>query len=119
MPTAATLRRSLLSCDAVPPGGGRQLLFAQAPRGSGRHGSWGRRAPCVSEALERRVLFASIVVTDLGDNTTIDRKVTLREAIQAAETDTSVDGSAAGAGADVITFAPALTSGGDATITLT
>src|SRR5690242_1579038 len=70
------------------------------------------------ESLERRLLFTTITVTDLGDNTTLDGKVTLREAIQAAETNTSVDGSASGFGADTIVFDPALTTGGDATITL-
>src|SRR4051812_31500608 len=77
-----------------------------------------RAAVPALEPLEGRVLFANIVVTDLGDVTATDEKVTLREAIQAAETDMSVDGSTAGAGADTITFAAALTASADATITL-
>jgi CSLREA domain-containing protein len=60
------------------------------------------------EGLEGRAVPAVITVTSLADNTTIDGQVTLREAIQAANTDTSVDGSAAGSGADTIVFAPAL-----------
>src|SRR5262249_33861983 len=58
------------------------------------------------EALEDPAVPGMITVTSLLDNTTVDGKVTLREALQAAETDTSVDGSAAGSGADTITFAP-------------
>jgi CSLREA domain-containing protein len=48
---------------------------------------------------------ATITVTSLADNTVIDGQVTLREAILAANTDTSVDGSAPGSGADQIVFA--------------
>src|SRR5262245_40915932 len=48
---------------------------------------------------------ATITVTSLADNTVIDGQVTLREAIIAANTDTSVDGSAAGSGPDEIVFA--------------
>jgi len=44
--------------------------------------------------------------------------VTLREAIQAANTNMAVDGSVAGSGADVIVFDAALTSGGAVTINL-
>jgi CSLREA domain-containing protein len=84
-----------------------------------RSGAALRRAVFPVEALECRRLLTAIVVTSLADNTAPDGKVTLREAIQAAETNTSVDGSAAGSGADTITFAPALTAGGDAVITLT
>src|SRR5262249_44500061 len=40
-----------------------------------------------------------------------DGQISLREAIQAANTDTSVDGSVAGSGADTIVFAPALATG--------
>ena len=40
------------------------------------------------------------------------------QAIEAAETDMSVDGSTAGSGADTIVFAPALTESGGATIAL-
>ena len=71
-----------------------------------------------AESLEERALLSSITVTSLADNTTGDGQVTLREAIQAANTDSAVDGSTAGSGADTIVFAPGLTSGGAATITL-
>ncbi len=60
-----------------------------------------------------------IVVTTLDDNETADGLVSLREAIAAAETDTSVDGSATGSGADIIEFDPALVAAGDATLKLT
>lgn len=59
-----------------------------------------------TELLEVRALLATITVTSLEDNLTIDGEVSLREAIKAANTDTSVDGSIAGDGADNITFAP-------------
>ncbi len=47
-------------------------------------------------------------MTSSADNLIADGQVTLREAIQAANTDTSVDGSATGHGADTITFAASL-----------
>ncbi|MCP4594407.1 MAG: DUF11 domain-containing protein, partial [bacterium] len=49
-----------------------------------------------------------IIVTSADDNTTGDGQVTLREAIEAANTDASVDGSNTGSGADTIVFATAL-----------
>lgn len=53
-----------------------------------------------------RVLAAdTITVTGLQDDTTNDGQVTLREAILAANSDSSVDGSVAGNGADEIVFA--------------
>ena len=73
----------------------------------------------LSESLEERALLSSITVTSLADNLDVDGQVTLREAIQAANTDSAVDGSAAGSGADTITFAPNLFTSGDQTITLT
>jgi hypothetical protein len=48
------------------------------------------------QSLEQRILLSTITVTSLSDNTTVDGKVTLREALQAANTDASVDGSVAG-----------------------
>ncbi len=47
---------------------------------------------------------ATITVTSTADNTTVDGQVTLREAINAANTDASVDGSMAGSGGDTIVF---------------
>lgn len=70
------------------------------------------------EHLEPRRLLATIVVTDLNDDTIGNGQVTLREALIAAETDSSVDGSAAGAGADTILFDPSLTALGSAATTL-
>ena len=61
------------------------------------------------EALETRCLLSTITVTSLSDNETVDGKITLREAIRAANEDVSVDGSTAGNGADRIVFAEGLT----------
>ncbi len=57
-------------------------------------------------------------MTSAADNLTFDSQVTLREAIQAANTDTSVDGSTAGSGTDTIQFAAALFASPGQTITL-
>src|SRR5262245_1907614 len=46
---------------------------------------------------------ATIVVTTLADDTTVNGNCTLREAVIAANTDAAVDACAAGSGADVIT----------------
>lgn len=77
-----------------------------------------RRARLGIEALEDRTVPALITVTSLADNVVDDGQVTLREAIEAANSDTSVDGSTSGSGADTIVFAPALFSSGPATINL-
>lgn len=57
-------------------------------------------------------MLATLVVTDLRDDTLAnlagDGQLSLREAVEAANTDTSVDGSPAGSGADEIVFAPGL-----------
>jgi hypothetical protein len=62
------------------------------------------------EPLEFREMFATITVTSLLDNTTTDGLVTLREAIKAANTNASVDGSTAGSSSasDEIGFSPSL-----------
>jgi CSLREA domain-containing protein len=63
------------------------------------------------ELLEARCVPATIVVNSLADGTTPLGQVTLRDAIQAANTNQSVNGSVAGSpGADTIAFAPALTA---------
>lgn len=67
------------------------------------------------EPLEVRALLSTITVTSLADNVEQDGEVTLREAIQAANDDASVDGSEPGSGVDVIKFDSALAGG---TITL-
>ncbi len=67
-----------------------------------------RRRAFTGERLETRLLPAQIIVTSLEDNLTEDSKVTLREALEAANGDVSVDGSAAGSGADEIRFSPEL-----------
>src|SRR5262249_18526498 len=63
------------------------------------------------EVLEDRCVPATITVTSLADPTDINfQKVTLRQAIQAANTNQSVNGSTAGApGADTIVFQDGLT----------
>ncbi len=61
------------------------------------------------EPLEDRRMLATITVTSLSDNLFPDGLVSLREAIQAANTNASVDGSTAGTvGADTIEFDPSL-----------
>ncbi len=60
------------------------------------------------EQLEDRRMLAVITVTSPFDTTTPEGDVTLREAILAANTDASVDGSAAGNGPDRIVFDPSL-----------
>ena len=64
----------------------------------------------VSESLETRCLLSRITVTSAADNLVEDGEVTLREAILAANTNRSVDGSAAGQfrTVDVIEFAESL-----------
>lgn len=54
---------------------------------------------------ERAAANASIVVTTTSDTLNTDGVCSLREAIIAANTDTAVDGCAAGSGEDTITFA--------------
>lgn len=56
----------------------------------------------IVEHLEDRSLLSTIMVTSLADNLTAGGGVTLREAIQAANTNASVDGSAAGQAAPVV-----------------
>jgi CSLREA domain-containing protein len=51
---------------------------------------------------------AGIVVNTDQDELNSDGDCSLREAIEASNTDTAVDACAAGSGADTITFAPAL-----------
>ena len=60
------------------------------------------------ERLEDRTVPAIITVTSVADNLDVDTQVTLREALQAANDDTSVDGSTAGSDADTIQFAAGL-----------
>jgi CSLREA domain-containing protein len=61
-------------------------------------------ARCV-ESLERRMLFASIVVNSTADDAVAgDGLVTLREAITAANDDSTTDAGQTGEGADEITF---------------
>ncbi len=76
-----------------------------------RPSSWQPLSTIPAECLEQRILLSTITVTTLADNLTSDGQVTLREAIKAANTDTSVDGSTAGqAGVqNLIVFQPGLT----------
>ncbi len=64
---------------------------------------------CWLERLEDRIVPAIITVTSAADDLIVDGQVTLREAIQAANTNLRVDGSTAGSGADTIQFASGLT----------
>ncbi|WP_417388923.1 peptidylprolyl isomerase [Gimesia sp.] len=60
-----------------------------------------------------------ILVTTLIDTSTTNRKISLREALLAANTDAIVDASPQGNGADIIMFDPALFDGQEQTIHLT
>ena len=87
--------------------------FVSVVRGCVRRASRGRRSRRGGSAwwlerLEDRTVPAVITVTSAADNLTVDTQVTLREALQAANSDTSVDGSTAGSGADTIQFAGSL-----------
>ena len=62
------------------------------------------------EPLEDRRMLAVITVNTIADDLVVDGMVTLCEAIQAANTDASVDGSVAGSGADTIEFDGALSA---------
>src|SRR5262245_3359289 len=69
------------------------------------------RPMSAADVLEERCLLSTITVTSLADNLTVgDGKITLREALQAANTNLSVDGSTAGqaGGQDTIVFQPGL-----------
>ena len=92
--------KSLL--DSRLPKGVRRKTRAQAERSR----RLSRRLAV--ETLEDRRMLAVITVDSAADDMNANGNVTLREAIQAANTDTSVDGSVAGSGADTINFAPAL-----------
>ncbi len=80
-----------------------------------------RRHSQLPELLETRVLPAVITVTTAADSdlTATDGKVSLREAIHAANTNVSVDGSTAGSATevDVIQFSPSLFNGGTGSAT--
>lgn len=71
------------------------------------------------EPLENRRLLAVLTVNSLLDNTTVgDGQVTLREAITAANTDSTTDLGATGDGPDTIRFAESLFDGMSRTILL-
>ena len=75
------------------------------------------------ERLDDRRMLAVITVTDLGDGALAalagDGKISLREAIEAVNLQSSVDGSPAGDGTDLIRFDPALFADGPRTLKLT
>ena len=62
-----------------------------------------------AESLEYRALLSAIMVNSLADNTTSgDNLVTLREAIMAANGNSTTDLGDIGTGADTIAFSPGL-----------
>ena len=61
-----------------------------------RSGAGSHRRPWIADILEERTLLSTITVTSLWDNYDPDGQLTLREAIVAANTNSSVDGSPAG-----------------------
>ena len=87
----------------------RQHLTHRPPRRRVRARSLG--IPVAAEVCEPRLLLSTITVTSLADSLNAGKGVTLRDAIQAANTDTRVDGSVAGqAGVqNVIDFQAGLT----------
>ena len=98
----------------APLGMSRSSTRSASPSRGGR--ARGRGPAQRFEALETRTVPATITVTSLADDTTTDTLITLREAIQAANTDASVDGSTAGSGADTIVFDASLYAAGDVTV---
>jgi hypothetical protein len=104
------LRRSWWTswCERLfQPGSRRTSRKRIHPRRSAREFS---RSPA-AEVLEVRALLSTITVTSLDDNTTHDGKVTLREALSAANSNISVDDSTAGQSGvqDQIVFQAGLT----------
>lgn len=105
-----------------------QVRIIQRSRSSARHGSRACRSAfstgrlpvaAAIEKLEARQLLSAILVNSLDDNTTSgDGKVTLREAIAAANSDSTTDLGDTGSGADTISFDSSLFNGGPATINL-
>jgi hypothetical protein len=100
------------------------MLFSNRSKKSARrsishHCSTGHTRRLSLEALEDKRLLTTLTVTSLSDDTLAnlagDGELSLREAVEAANLDISVDGSRAGRGADTIEFAPNLAGG---TITL-
>src|SRR6266851_2089858 len=85
--------------------------LTRRPRTRIRPGRWNLPASRAADCLEERVMLSTITVTSLADNLTVDGQVTLREALQAANTDASVDGSTAGQSGvqNLIVFQPGLT----------
>ena len=72
-----------------------------------------RRVRLVVEEMEVRITPATITVNSLLDNTTSsDGLVTLREALAAANANTTTDLGDTGSGADTIQFAASLFTGG-------
>src|SRR5262245_39233352 len=68
-----------------------------------------RRPPRYLGVLQDRCLPATITITRLAANQPADGKVTVREALEAANTNARVDGASAGeAGVDSIVFQPGL-----------
>ncbi|MCA9109886.1 MAG: hypothetical protein KDA52_08075, partial [Planctomycetaceae bacterium] len=70
------------------------------------------------ESLEDRVLLTTYTVDSLDDVFANDGHITLREALQAANTDAAFNEAAAGNGADVIQFESSLFDAGGRTLTL-
>ena len=90
----------------------RNLATVRHPLRGKSSGRWARTV----ETLECRTVPATITVTTLGDLAVGNNLVSLREAIQAANSDTSVDGSTAGSGADTIVFDASLFANSDGTV---
>ena len=67
------------------------------------------RRRLIAEVLEPRTLLTTFFVNTLDDGNPVqDNKLTLREALQAAASDTAVGDAPAGSGTDIIRFEPEL-----------
>ena len=78
--------------------------FAASEKTNNRRNRFTKRR-VLMESLEKRHLLTTFFVTDLNDDTLVnlagDNQLSLREALEAANTNASVDGSAAGSAVDV------------------
>lgn len=94
------------------------MRFPPSSRNAGRFSVRRCSAPVAAEVLEDRTLLTAYIVDTLDDTVSADGKLSLREAIEAANTNAAVNEAAAGetgGAVDSITFDASLSGG---TITL-
>src|SRR4051794_20683539 len=88
----------------------KQWLQKMFGRGKSRQALRPRFVPRL-DVLEDRLAPAVLMVTTLSDDVVAGSGLSLREAVKAVVTRTSVDGSPVGTGGDVIRFDPSLDGG--------